>query len=220
MNPLNPETFLTKHAYNFPLSMIIDLCCFCGLLNQFVQFYKSRQKLRNPLYFGSFVVSAQVLFLLMFTFICNLSEKSAWVRTYYTIFVHIVVVQHILVKFSICILLVLRTYMVIRDKRQQVISIATTCVLSIGLMVSLISLVYWHIQMVLGPMEHRIRAFDKTSKCNVAQLIIFSLMIFGNTVLIILYIGRHLIENEGYLSLKNHLLLNWVFCFYSTKWWK
>jgi hypothetical protein len=51
-----------------------------------------------------------------------------------------------------------------------------------------------------GTLEHRVHALEKTSKYNLAQLILFCIMIFENTLLVIMYIGRNLIENDGYLG--------------------
>jgi hypothetical protein len=96
----------------------------------------------------------------------------------------------------------MRSYLVIKDRKIKLFSIITTGTLSIGLLISLISLVYWHIHMATrsNPMQERVHALEKTSKYNLAQLILFSSMIFENTILLIAYIGRNLIQNEGYLN--------------------
>lgn len=193
------------HDVNYILTLIINTIAIL-ILAASACYFKSFGKKTNILYLGTLLLSFLIFCMAALSVTLNQRSVNQAIMATYQQIALIVIVFHVLIKATICILLSIRTYLVIIETRKKRAILAINIILSICLLVNLRFVIRAHEDVFIHVLNKDLvmlkTAIIVLSAWNLCQILFFSLLIFGNTIFIIRYIGR---------------LYHYPLCFYSIR---
>ena len=189
--------------FNYPLAIAINICATFLHLSNTRRWANIKARIRRPLYLATLVLDLLIVLILLLAFVVNERRSSPAIRAIGYNLVITIVTLHVIIKTLICIMVTARSAMIVLEPKLRKAVVGLNVVLSIATLVTCVYLIKVHIDFSILRFAKNPAHMDyyfPLAYWNMAQLALFFINIVGTTLFVMWYVGRNLVEREGYLA--------------------
>ncbi|KAI3643663.1 hypothetical protein MP228_009827 [Amoeboaphelidium protococcarum] len=189
---------------HYSVCLAIELFCLGILLFNTKRWNNLLTRIKKPLFAGWLFFEVIISIIIFLGLVINERPSNPAVNAAKIEIVHTIMSLHIVAKVIACVLVSVRSYILVLDKKPRMMLVAFNVTLSIAVFGVLVGLIIEHLDMQKFAPVRTVPQKQAKSKIvaslNLAQLALYATFIITNSMFIVYYVGRKLIEREGYWS--------------------